>query len=124
MSAVYAAMLEIEITQNVPVVSASIKGVAAISTPTRNTKRERLAAPATTRTGGRGASRAAPTGGRRMPRKRGAEAHGEAGRDVRRGATHSPNDHGHEGDEDGHEGARPQGTEDVDPEVAADARWQ
>ena len=50
-------MFEMVMIQNATLVSASMNGVAARSTLTMNTKRDRLAAPATTRTTGRCASR-------------------------------------------------------------------
>ena len=39
-------------------------------------------------------------------------------------AAHAPDDHRHEGDEDRHEDARADPAEEVDAEVASDARWQ
>src|SRR5258705_7771886 len=60
-------MLETVMIQNVTLVSASMKGVAASTTLTMNTKRDRLAAPATIRTSGRCASRYAKIGDSRLP---------------------------------------------------------
>ena len=62
-------MFDTVMIQNATLVSASMSGVAAKSTLTMNTKRDRLDEPATTRTIGRWASRYAKSGDSRLPMK-------------------------------------------------------
>src|SRR5512132_4460333 len=67
MSAVYAATFEMVTIQKPTVVSASMRGVVASSTPTRKSTRAAVDVPATTRTGGRWASRYVKNGARKWP---------------------------------------------------------